>query len=64
MCTDKTGTDEAHGRRQGCCGEQGGSGSGCPCRCDGKRCLPFLGVLLLAVAVPMIVKKVNGSRKG
>lgn len=65
MCKEKSATDET---REPCCaGQQKTSGTGCPCgsaNCNPRRCLPLLGVLVFAVAVPMVAKMVKTSRKG
>jgi hypothetical protein len=49
MCKEKSTTEKSKGN---------GCGAGCP---EMKRCVPILGVLLAAIAIPLMVKKLKGS---
>lgn len=49
MCRKETTTENSEGK---------GCAAGCP---QMKRCLPILGVLLAAIAIPLMVKKMKGS---
>ena len=49
MCEEKTTTEKSEGK--GCAAD---------CR-EMKRCVPILGVLLAAIAIPLMVKKMKGS---
>lgn len=49
MCKEKTTTEKSEGK---------GCAPGCP---EMKRCAPILGVLLAAIVIPLMVKKMKGS---
>lgn len=34
----------------------------CGCRCEPKRCLPLAGVVLAAVALPLVIRATRRSR--
>lgn len=34
------------------------------CRCEPRRCLPIAGVVLAAVAAPLVVRAIRRSRNG
>ncbi len=49
----------------GCCGaeqaDQGANDSRKGCPCEPKKCAPLLGILLVAVAVPVLLKLIKSS---
>ena len=49
MCKERSTTEKSKG-----------NGCGAFCR-EMKRCAPILGVLVAAIAIPLMVKKVKGS---
>lgn len=49
MCKEKTTAEKSEGK---------GCATGCR---EMKRCAPILGVLLAAIAIPLMIKKMKGS---
>ena len=44
--------------------EEEGSPSRSGCPCEPRRCLPFAGVLLAAVAAPLVIGAIRRARHG
>lgn len=59
MCGEKLRPDEAEVEDR--TPQEGGKNRG-PCPCESKRCRPLVAALLIALAVPVVVKAIKSCR--